>query len=717
MAERVCEVCGTTNDASARFCRACNSYLGWDSGAATLDGEPLAGSVPTVVDSVITEQDTPPVVPVPAETGEATADAPAEASTSPAPTAPPGAATPPEASAQPGASGQPAAPVPTEASATPPPAAPGQATAPAATAAPARVEAPEASFDATEVLLTPDAPATATLRLVNPSSIVDGYDVVAVDPPAWLVFEPGDAHLMPAQELAVPVRLALREGVLVFAQRLVQPVRIRSQADPTLVADAALDLTVPPVGPSVALEVRPSLIRLEDHAAGEFTVRLDNRAANFPQTVRLSAADSEALVRFAFAPAVVTAPPGQAVEVRVSFTAPEPEPGRELSRQITVEASNDAGRTAVPVTIVQRTAAVEVDAPVRARVEPSAFRIEHGATGDFDVLIDHRGGHHPVTVTLSGRDPARSIGFAFSSAQVVLQPGEVERVRGRLSAPLPARGETETYPFTIVVSDGVHDTEAPGSVELSSPPEPILVAALAVDPPSQLLVNERQGTFHVAVDNRRGVEPLVVRLEGASDDGAACCTFTPTDVAVPPGTIGGSRLVVDAPRPDPGQSATRRLRIVATDGVRAIEAHATFTQASADRRPIAGRVLVILGGILAIVGALVEWFAGFTAFLPSIDLIAMVARAGVSLDDIALTEPAMRTLVIFLAALMLLGLVGRSGRLTRVAAILIVLFTAGWLVFLAVVIGLPPLGLGLILVWIGAVLGFIGGILVRSRQR
>ncbi|GAA1510793.1 hypothetical protein BJ978_001597 [Agromyces terreus] len=696
MAKRVCETCGAVNEAAARFCHACDAYLGWDSGGATLDGEPLTGHVPTIVEPS-----------EPSEPGEPDRAEPPEsdAAAEPGDAAASGAAA---ASAGPAAAGDAAA------SAGPAASAPTSTTEPRGTT-PARMEAPEAVLDVAEATLAPGAPVTVGMRLTNPSSIVDGYRIEPVSPPQWLEFAHEDAHLMPGQELAVALELGVRDGTLVAAQRVALTLRISSLAEPDLRTDVAIQLTVPPLGPSATLEVRPSLIRLEDHAAGEFTVRLDNRAANFPQTVRLTAADAEGLVRFAFAPDVVTVPAGQVVELAVDFSAPEPEPGRELSRQITVEAGNDAGRAAVPLTLVQRTSAIPVEQPVRVRIEPSALRIEHGGTVDFDVLIDHRGGHLPATVTLAARDPSRTIGFSFSTDRIVVEPGAVVRVRGRLAAPPPPRGETAQHAFSVVASDGTQDVEAMGTVERSSPPEPILTAALRIDPPSQLIVNESRAAFEVAVDNRRGVEPLGVSLQGASDDGTASLVLTPDQLVVPAGAVSVARLVVDAPRPPPNESATRRMRVIATDGVRTIEAQTALTQATSDRRPTVGRVLVIIGGLLVIVGALAEWFAGFTPFLPSIELIGALARNEVFLGDVSLTEPAIRTLVFAFAALMLLGLVGSSGRLTRASAVLIVLITVAWLIFLAVVAVVPALGLGLPLVWIGAVLGFAGGVLARRR--
>ena len=62
-----------------------------------------------------------------------------------------------------------------------------------------------------------------------------------------------------------------------------------------------------------------------DHT-GEFTLLLDNHASNHPQTLHLSASDSEDAVRFAFDRAHLTVRPGVVEELTVSFSSPLPDP-------------------------------------------------------------------------------------------------------------------------------------------------------------------------------------------------------------------------------------------------------------------------------------------------------------------------------------------------------------------------------------------------------
>jgi len=67
-------------------------------------------------------------------------------------------------------------------------------------------------------------------------------------------------------------------------------------------------------------------------------------------------------------------------------------------------------------------------------------------------------------------------------------------------------------------------------------------------------------------------------------------------------------------------------------------------------------------------------------------------------------------LVVLLGIMMLFGLNSTSGRGIRFAAVLMILIAVG-----AAVAGAP--GTGLVLVVVGAVLGFIGGVLARSARR
>ena len=74
-------------------------------------------------------------------------------------------------------------------------------------------------------------------------------------------------------------------------------------------------------------------------------------------------------------------------------------------------------------------------------------------------------------------------------------------------------------------------------------------------------------------------------------------------------------------------------------------------------------------------------------------------------------EPIERTLALLFAALMLFGLTGRTGRLTRVSGLVVVVTTVAAVLFWSST-GFRPDD-GVLLVGLGGVVGFVGGLCVR----
>jgi len=65
--------------------------------------------------------------------------------------------------------------------------------------------------------------------------------------------------------------------------------------------------------------------------------------------------------------------------------------------------------------------------------------------------------------------------------------------------------------------------------------------------------------------------------------------------------------------------------------------------------------------------------------------------------------------------MMAFGMTGQAGGLTRKSAVAIVLLTVGLVIAAIVVGGFPGPDIGLFVVWFGAVLGYIGGVLAKPR--
>ncbi len=658
MAERICGVCGTRNDADARFCESCDNYLGWDVGGSTLDGEALTGTIPVVVGSVPAEPAPPPTT-TPAAAHEAPDD--------------------------------PAQPV---------------------------RGAPKVAIADPEVVVTPEARADVEFTIENTMTIVDGYVFEPVDAPTWLALVHPDVHLMPGEVRSVALSLGLRDDTMVVAQRVPLTVVVRSLEDSDRNAAVTVVVTVPPHGPRPTLEARPTLIRLDDTGSGTFSLRLDNRAANYPQTLGMSGSDPEGVVSFAFRPEVVEVPAGSMVEVAVAFTAPTPAPGQQLNRQLTVAATNDEGSITTILTLVQSTASAPVDAPIRVQVQPSSIRLLDSADADFEVHVDNRGGHSGVTVMLSGTDPEQRLSFAFAPARFVAVPGHVTRANGRIRAQLPPRGSSATHPFTVVASDGTTDVEASATLEITASATAMATAELRAHPEKLDIGTRTEGQFSVEVDNRRGAEPLTVAFAGRSDDGLVRARFTPPHLSVAPGAVGHARVAVSSPHPPSRQVAVRRLELLMSDGTQSLTASAELTQTGPDRRRPAGRWLVVIGALMVLAGALIPWFQDVAADLDigarAGDVIELI-NVGVPSPQsvVGIAEAPLRVLLLVLGVMMLFGLAGKGG-LTRKSAILVVLLSVAYVVSAAVVISsFPSLWFGIPVVVVGAVLAYIGGILAR----
>jgi len=661
MTDRVCSACGASNAESVTFCRTCGAYVAWG-GPATM---PAGSTVPDAT--------TPAAAPPPR----------------PAPTPP--ARTPPAPTAEPEVSDLELLLA--------------REDSPAARTDP-HVKAPVARVETTDVVVAPGEPGTTTVLLRNVSELVDGLVIQPVETLPWLVVTHEEAHLLPGESRTVVVTFATRPGTLAVAQRLVLDLVVRSAVDATKSTAVQVVLTVPRVGPPPTLTARPALLQLADADEGVVTLSLDNRSANFPRHYRLAVHDPQDVVRARFLPPVVDLPPGEAVDVSVRVAAPAATPGSEVTRQVTLVAASDEDRVSASVTLVQRSAAPPPRVPVVLRMEPSHLRSENGQAVRFELVVDNAAGHEAAAVTLEGRDPAHQVTLSFAERRLVVPAGRAARVPGHARTQPPPPGTTRSHPFVVVANDGTADVEVPGVLEAAARPAPIGTARLWVEPQT-LVTQQRHGAFLVHVDNRRGGDPLQVQLSGADELGTARLAFSPAVIVVPGGQVGTVRVAVDSATPPAGTSSSRRLRISASDGREAVEAEAVLSQSTPDRRPVAKRWLVVLGAVLAGLGALLPWL-GRMVDPQAIVWVASSAFEG-DREAVAFTATVGSTvLVLVLVLLMLIGLNGSNGRGIRFAALLMVLVALA-----AGILGTP--GGGLALVLLGAVLGFVGGVLARSR--
>lgn len=551
-------------------------------------------------------------------------------------------------------------------------------------------------------------PAVLTVLVANTSSIVDGYAVLATSVPGWLHVESDQPRLLPGTEASLTVRLRAVAPAPVLAQQLRIGLVVRSLSQAPAYADLPLELTVPALEVPIRLRAEPRLLRIRDRAAGEFSVVAEN-PGNRPARLTFAGSDPELAVGFRFHPESLQVGPGASGTVRVEVTAPGPLPGEEISRQLTVTAT-DGGRSTETQVTLQQGHGVSALANVAVRVEPSLIRVSDADGADVQVVLDNRRGSSGLRLTLEGRDPEQAMRLSFGSAVVDLAPGQISSVPLRLDAWRPAPGQEITRPFTVTVSDGRSSVDAGGSLVQSSSRPAIESLAVRLDPSILRLSNQRRGTVGVTVDNRGGAQPVRVWLRGDDPENVVRFGFVPDVLDIPAGQLGHTRVSLDAPRPPARQEATRPFNVVASDGRTDVVASGTLIQRTGDRRPIARAVWTLLGALAMMVAPFQVWLAD--RGLRGVDLTPSVFSISAPLggfEDLISLGLGLGAL----GLLALLGLIGARGRLTRFAAVIGALGLIALFVFLAVRgIGETP-GAGALVGLAGCIAAYVGGRLVR----
>ena len=394
-----------------------------------------------------------------------------------------------------------------------------------------------------------------------------------------------------------------------------------------------------------------------------------------------------------------------------------PEPGNEVSRTVTIRAS-EGQRSTTTTTTFNQVASASPMATLALRLEPSVVRAQDSDSAETKLVVDNRRGQSGVRVFLQGSDPEGAMRFTFSPPVVDLNAGQAQSVALRIDAWRPPPGQETTRQFTVTASDGEAAMEASGSLVQASSRAAIELLSVQLDPSVLHLSNGRRGQLSAVLDNRRGTQPVRVSLRGDDPQNIVRFAFAPAVVEVPPGSMATTRVSVEAPAAPPGQEVTRPFGVLATDGQAEAKAEGTLIQAAPERRslrPVFRVLLTLLGGLIVILGAA---FFPFRAALEQtageFDVNEVAQEFGGALIlagfEVLIT---VGLVLIALGILMMFGLTGPKGRLTRLAALLAALVVAGLLIALALVNAQSGLGTGAVLVLAGCIIGYIGGLLVR----
>ena len=547
MAKLVCVSCGETNEFDAEFCAYCHAFLAWDdanapagpaparagvAGAAGPPGTSAGGAAEALVETQVMPrfQVVPDPTPTSADGGAARAPEPG-------------------------------------------PAAPGEPD-PAQRRFRASVEQ-----DAVTVPPTGE-PVSLRIRVLNTSSIVDGYLLSTLEPPPWLSLGSAPVQLLPDTDAVLDVRLAARTETLVPAQQLTVVLRVASMAAPDAHVDLPVGLTVPVVEAPVRLRAEPRLLRLRDRETAEFTVTADNAGSNRAVTLTFSAADPELAVRCRFEPAELEVPPGGTGTVRVVSTAPLPEPGTEASRILTVTAADGPRSVETAVTLQQSASATVVDPPVGLSVEPALVRVRDSTVAVVRLLADHRRGQEWAHLELQATDPERAVRVSWASPRLDIAPGGTAQVDLRLQAPLPEPGSEVSRTLTVTATDGERTSTTTATFVQAASASPMATLVLRTDPSVVRVQDVDTATSQLVVDNRRGRAGVRVVLSGTDPERAIRFAFASPTVDVAPGQAVVVGFRMDAWRPQPGQEASRPFTITASDGDATVETSGTLVQRS-----------------------------------------------------------------------------------------------------------------------------------------
>ena len=466
--------------------------------------------------------------------------------------------------------------------------------------------------------------------------------------------------------------------------------------------------------PAVGLLLEPATIRVRDNPVGLARLTLDNRNGKDWAHLQLSASDPEQAVYVGFDNPQMHVPPGQTVQTQVRLQAPLPELGTDASRTVTITATDPKRRTSTAVATFVQSASASPMTTLAVSLEPEVTKVRDADGAVTQLVLDNRKGRFKVRLQLSGVDPERAVSFEFVPPVVDVEAGMVRRIEVRMGSWRPPAGQEWSRQITVTAGDGRSSVEATGSLVQTSSRSSMETLSMRLDP-SVLRMDGRRGAFAALIDNRNGSQPIRVTLSGNDPENAVRFAFTPAVVDVPPGGVVRSTVSVSAPGAGSGREVNRNITILATDGRAEIQSSGTLVQAGGDRRPIARVLFTLIGALLMFLGSFLVWTTeGQTGF--GLSARHLTQRFGF---DLVLPRQfdgftSAGAVVAVLAVLMVFGLTGRSGRLTRIAALAAAAVVVG--VFVASAFssaGMLVPALGAIVVVLGCVLGYVGGLLVK----
>ncbi len=395
-------------------------------------------------------------------------------------------------------------------------------------------------------------------------------------------------------------------------------------------------------------------------------------------------------------------------------------PAQQLS--VVLRVSNSNGRSTyrdLPVAV----SVPVVTAPLVLRAEPRQLRVRDPGPGVCRVVVSNAGTNRWAQIRLSATDPEQVVRTTWSSAQLQVPPGGEESTEVRFEAPLPEPGGEITRTITITVKDGNRTAETAVTLAQSAAEPAIEQLELRLEPSVLRLGGRHRGSLTAMVDNRRGTTPVGVSLTGHDQEKRLGFTISPGSLQVQPGQAATARVTVTAPRTQPGQEVIRAFTIAATDGRADKSVEGRVIQLASSRRGIARIVLTVLGGLLMFLGSITTFVSGTSnsAFNLTAQHIADEVRAqnpswgipehldGGGTENVA----SIGLILIILAALVVFGLTGTSGKLTRISALVGLLVVVATFVGSQATAGGSGPAAGAFVAGLGCIVAYVGGLLAR----
>lgn len=468
--------------------------------------------------------------------------------------------------------------------------------------------------------------------------------------------------------------------------------------------------------PPVTLQVEPGLVRVQDSLVGRARLVADNRAGREWAHLELRADDPEQVVRVDWSPLQLDVAPGGTAHAEARLQAPMPAPGTEVSRTVTVKAVDGRRTSTTTMTFVQIASASPMETLV-VRLEPSIVRVRDADTAQLNVLLDNRRGRTGLRVRLEGNDPERAVAFRFTPPVADVGPGQVLPVRLQVDARRPEPGQEATRPLAVVATDGQLSRETTGSLVQVASRAAIDLVGVRLEPSVLRLRNRRTSSLAVTLDNRTGTQPVRLTLHGEDPERVIRFTAIPPTVEVAAGQVASAQVRVEGPRVASGQESSHPFAIAASDGRTAVRAEGTLIQSAGERRPVARVLLTVLGAVAMIASALTPWFADSDRRGLQVDGQFLAGRLNFDLGPLEAFSALLSVglLIAGLGVVVLLGLTGTTGRLTRRAALLAALVVVALFVSLGMAGNGRTPGGGTFLVLAGCLTAYVGGALARPR--